>query len=66
MIRALCVVSAFALALGLTFWLTDNGIAYLTHWIAAIIGAIAGAGLVLVATANSGPCDDCPKLWKDA
>ena len=66
MIRALCVSAAFALALLLTFVLTDDGIVYLTHALAALAGSIAGACLVLVAEADTGPCEDCPKLWKDA
>lgn len=66
MIRALCVAAGFALALVLTFSLAGDGIEYLTHALAALAGAIAGALFVLVATANSGPCEDCPKLWKDA
>lgn len=65
MIRALCVAAGFLIALGLTFLLTNDGIAYLTHWLAAIVGAIAGACFVLVAEADSGPCDDCLKLWTE-
>ena len=65
MIRALCVSAAFALALLLTFVLADDGIVYLTHALAALAGSIAGACLVLVATANSGPCGDCPKPWRE-
>lgn len=58
-----CVL--FVLALVLTFALAGDGIVYLTHALAAIVGAIAGALFVLVATADSGPCEDCPKIWTE-
>lgn len=63
MIRALCVAAGFVIALGLTFVAVGDGIVFMTHGLAAFCGAIAGACFVLVATADSGPCEDCPKLW---
>ena len=34
----------------------------LTHLLAFVVGTFAGLVFVLIATANSGPCDECPKL----
>ena len=63
-LKALYVAAGAAMALAMTFYISgcEDGIGYLTHLIAALLGFASGWCAVLVATADSELCDDCPKL----